>query len=194
MAASDVLVSPATVWYAPVGTALPNPSTMLAGATWTAPWKNLGYTLEPTNLTMNVTPFDLYVQQLTVPLRTIRTQVEVMLETVMGEFTADNLKLATDGTVVTTAAGSGASGRDEVTVLASKVDVSLFAFGIEGVRVTDTNARVPVRIFIPRGSAVMNGNVTFAKDAGIGIPLQLKAFADNTGVALIIHNVTALAV
>jgi len=193
MAASDVLVSPATVWYAPVGTALPNPSTLLAGQTWTAPWANLGYTLEPTTLNMNVTPFDLYVQQLTVPLRTIRTQVDVMLETVMGEFTANTLKLATDGTVVTTAAAAGVSGRDEITVLASKVDVSLFAFGIEGVRVTDANARLPVRIFIPRGSAVMNGPVTFAKDAGIGIPLQFKAFADSAGVALIIHNIMALA-
>jgi len=194
MAASDVLVSPATVWYAPVGTALPSPSTVLAGQAWPAAWKNLGYTLEPTNLNMNVTPFDLYVQQLTVPLRTIRTEVEVMLETVMAEFTADTLKLATDGTVVTTAPAAGAAGRDEITVLASKVDVSLFAFGIEGIRVLDNNARVPVRIFIPRGSAVMNGPITFAKGEGIGIPLQFKAFADNTGVALIIHNVTALAI
>ena len=194
MAASDVLVSPATVWYAPVGTPLPNVSTVLAGAAWTAPWVNLGYTLEPTNLNMAVTPFDLFVQQLTVPLRTIRTQVDVMLETVMAEFTANTLKLATDGTVVTTAAGAGASGRDEITVLANKVDVSLFAFGIEGIRVTDANVRLPVRIFIPRGSATQNGPIVFAKDAGIGIPLQFKAFADNTGVALIIHNVTAPAV
>lgn len=193
MAASDVLVSPATVWYAPVGTPFPNVSTVLAGQAWTAPWVNLGYTLEPTNVSMNVTPFDLYVQQLTVPLRTIRTQVDIMIETVMGEFTANTLKLATDGTVVTTASGVGAAGRDEVTVLASKVDVSLFAFGIEGVRVTDTNARLPVRIFIPRGSAVQNGAITFAKDAGIGVPLQFKAFADNTGIAMVIHNVTALA-
>jgi hypothetical protein len=128
-----------------------------------------------------------------VPLRTIRTQVDISSETMMGDCTANTLKLATDGTVVTTASGVGASGRDEVTVLASKVDVSLFAFGIEGVRVTDTNARLPVRIFIPRGSAVQNGAITFAKDAGIGIPLMFKAFADSTGIAMVIHNVTALA-
>jgi hypothetical protein len=34
MAASDVLVSPAYIWYAPVGEALPSPDTIAAGVAW----------------------------------------------------------------------------------------------------------------------------------------------------------------
>jgi len=72
---------------------------------------------------------------------------DVLFSVVMAEFTGTNIKLATDGTLVTIPAASGQAGRNEITVLASKVDVSLYAFGIEGVRVTDTNVRLPVRIF-----------------------------------------------
>ncbi len=37
----------------------------------------------------------------------------------------------------------------------------------------------------------MSGAVTFANNAGVGIPVQIKALADASGDVLVVHNVTA---
>jgi hypothetical protein len=191
MAASDVLVSPAYIWYAPVGEALPSADTVGAGVVWGGNWKNLGYTLEPVSVNLDVQTFKLYVQQLLAPLRITRTQQELAFESVLAEMTGQNLGLAFDGTVVTTAAAPTIAAKDTVTVKGDKVDVSVYAVGIEGIRVTDANVRVPIRFFLPRASITLNGPLAFAKDAGAGIPVHIDGLVDNTGNQLIIHNVTA---
>lgn len=192
MAVQDIIVSPASIWYAPVGTAVPDETTVAAGASWGANWTNLGYTLEPVRVALEAETFDLTVEQLTIPVRTIRTAVNISFSTTLAELTGANLALVMDGTKTTTAAGAGQKGYDEITVDAGKADVSLYAFGIEGVRVGNTNARLPVRLFIPRGSITTSGELTFAKGAGVGVPVVIKALADvSAGTGLLIHNVTA---
>lgn len=191
MAVSDVIVSPAYIWYAPVGEALPNANTIGAGTAWGGNWKNLGYTLEPVTVGLEQQSFELYVQQSIAPLRTLRTQIDLMFESVLAELTGQNLQLATDGTLVTQVASPTNAAMDTITVKGDKTDVSLYAWGIEGIRVTDLNARVPIRMFIPRGSAILNGQMQFAKDQGVGIPIQIKSLVDTQGNVLIIHNVTA---
>lgn len=191
MAASDVLVSPAYMWYAPVGEALPAVDTLGAGVAWGGNWKSLGYTLEPVSVGLDTQTFELYVQQLIAPLRILRTQQELTFESVLAEMTGQNLGLVFDGTVVTTAASVSVVGKDVVTVKGDKADVSVYACGIEGIRVTDANARVPVRFFLPKASIILNGPLAFAKDAGAGIPVSIKGLVDNAGNAMIIHNVTA---
>ncbi len=192
MAVSDIIVSPATIWYAPVGEALPAVNTIDAGEAWGGNWASLGYTLEPISLSLETATFDLFVEQLTVPVRTIRTQVDALLKTKLAEFTGVNLKLAMDGTLTTTAPGAAQVGYDSIVMDATKTDVSLFAVGIEGVRVSNANARLPVRIFLHRASIVLSGDVEFAKGAGVGIPITIKALADAaTNAAMTIQNVTA---
>ena len=191
MAASDVLVSPAYIWYAPVGEALPAVDTIGAGTAWGGNWKSLGYTLEPVSVGLDTQTFELYVQQLIAPLRILRTQQELTFESVLAEMTGQNLGLVFDGTVVTTAAGPAVVGKDVVTVKGDKTDVSVYAVGIEGIRVSDANVRLPVRFFLPKASIILNGPLAFAKDAGAGIPVSVKGLVDNSGNAMIIHNVTA---
>jgi hypothetical protein len=191
MAASDVLVSPAYMWYAPVGEPLPSADTIGAGIAWGGNWKNLGYTLEPVSVGLDTQTFELYVQQLLAPLRILRTQQELNFESVLAEMTGVNLGLVFDATVVTVAAGPAVAGKDTITVKGDKTDVSVYAVGIEGIRVTDANARVPVRFFLPKASIILNGPLAFAKDAGAGIPVSVKALVDNSGNQMIIHNVTA---
>lgn len=191
MAASDVLVSPAYFWYAPVGEPLPSADTIGAGVAWGGNWKNLGYTLEPVAVNLNVETFKLYVQQLMAPLRVTRTQQELSFESVLAEMTGQNLGLVFDGTVVTTAPGPAVAGKDTVTVKGDKVDVSVYAVGIEGIRVTDTNVRVPVRFILYKASITLNGPLNFAKDAGAGIPIHVDGLVDNSGNQMVIHNVTA---
>lgn len=194
MAVTDILVSPATIYYAPVGTAVPDETTVAYGAAWGGQWVNLGFTLEPISLSYETETFELEVEQITLPVRRVRTTETVTIETVLAEMTATNLSLVVDGTVTTTAAGTGQVGFDEIAA-GGRVDLSEYAFGFEGFRLTANNVRLPVRFFLYRGNAVLNGQLTFAKSAGVGIPIQIKALPNTSQSAgrqlLVIHNVTA---
>lgn len=196
MAVTDILVTPATIYYAPVGEALPDESSIDYGEAWGGNWTNLGYTLEPVALSYETETFELEVEQITLPVRRVRTKETVMIETALAEMTGANLALVVDGTVTTTAAGVGQVGFDEI-LAGGSVDLSEYAWGFEGFRVTSANVRLPVRMFLYRGNAVLNGQLTFAKGAGVGIPIQIKALPDTTQDAgeqiLVIHNVTAVA-
>ena len=196
MAVTDILVTPATIYYAPVGEALPDESSIDYGEAWGGNWTNLGYTLEPVALSYETETFELEVEQITLPVRRVRTKETVMIETSLAEMTGANLALVVDGTVTTTAAGVGQVGFDEI-LAGGSVDLSEYAWGFEGFRVTSANVRLPVRMFLYRGNAVLNGQLTFAKGAGVGIPIQIKALPDTTQDAgeqiLVIHNVTAVA-
>lgn len=196
MAVTDILVTPATIYYAPVGEALPDETSVGYGDAWGGNWTNLGYTLEPVSLSYETTTFELEVEQITLPVRRVRTGETVMIETTLAEMTATNLALVVDGSSTTTAAGVGQVGWDEI-LAGGSVDLSEYAFGFEGFRVTSANVRLPVRVFFYKGNAVLNGQLTFAKGAGAGIPIQIKALPDTTQAAgeqiLVIHNVTAVA-
>ena len=196
MAVTDILVTPATIYYAPVGEALPDESSIDYGEAWGGNWTNLGYPLEPVALSYETETFELEVEQITLPVRRVRTKETVMIETSLAEMTGANLALVVDGTVTTTAAGVGQVGFDEI-LAGGSVDLSEYAWGFEGFRVTSANVRLPVRMFLYRGNAVLNGQLTFAKGAGVGIPIQIKALPDTTQDAgeqiLVIHNVTAVA-
>lgn len=196
MAVTDILVTPATIYYAPVGEALPDETSVGYGDAWGGNWVDLGYTLEPVSLSYETETFELEVEQITLPVRRVRTKETVMIETSLAEMTATNLALVVDGTATTTAAGVGQVGFDEI-LAGGSVDLSEYAWGFEGFRVTAANVRLPVRVFLYRGQAVLNGQLTFAKGAGVGIPIQIKALPDTTQTAgeqiLVIHNVTAVA-
>lgn len=196
MAVTDILVSPATIYYAPVGETLPDETSVDYGEAWGGNWVNLGYTLEPISLSYETETFELEVEQITLPVRRVRTRETVMIETSLAEMTGANVGLVVDGTVTTTAAGVGQVGFDEI-LAGGKVDLSEYAWGFEGFRVTAANVRLPVRVFLYKGNAVLNGQLTFAKGAGVGIPIQIKALPDTTQDAgeqiLVIHNVTAVA-
>lgn len=196
MAVTDILVTPATIYYAPVGETLPDETSVGYGDAWGGNWVDLGYTLEPVSLSYETETFELEVEQITLPVRRVRTKETVMIETSLAEMTATNLALVVDGTATTTAAGVGQVGFDEI-LAGGSVDLSEYAWGFEGFRVTAANVRLPVRVFLYRGQAVLNGQLTFAKGAGVGIPIQIKALPDTTQdpgeQILVIHNVTAVA-
>ena len=189
MPVQDIIVSPAKLWYGPVGETLPDETTVAPGASWGGTWKSLGYTLEPVAINFEVETFDLTVEQKISRVRTVRTLLNAGFTTVLAELTGDNLALVMDATKSTTAAAANQHGFDEIKMKGDKTDVSLYAFGIEGVRVTDANVRLPVRIFFPRASITTNGEMTFSKGAGAGIPVVVSAFDDANGDTVIVHNV-----
>lgn len=194
MAVTDILVTPAKIYRAPVGTAVPDETTVAYGAAWGGGWTDLGYTLEPVSLGYESETFKLMVEQLTAPVRSVRQEESVTIETVLAEITGANLAMAMDGTSTPTSAGVNQAGYDLVEAGGS-VAISEYAWGFEGYRLAASNAKLPVRVFVFRGVATLNGQLTFAKSAGVGIPLRIEALPDTTKAQgkqlLLIHNVTA---
>ena len=125
--------------------------------------------------------FELEVEQVTMPIKGIVTKETVMAETTLGEMTAANLRLAFGGTVTTTAAAVGQVAMEELEA-GGATTLPVYAWGFEGLYQTDAGAQYPVRVFIWRGSAVLNGGLEFSKKAAVGIPLQITAWADTTKV------------
>lgn len=182
MAVADILLSPARIFYAAVGTALPNPNTVAYGGVWTAPWVDLGYTLTPITVGFNQEIYKLEVQQVTLPLKGLITTQEVTLETTLAEITAANMALAFGGSVSTTAAGTAQVALEELKSGGAS-SITYYAWGLEGLYVDANNNQLPVRVLIYRGSAVLNGNLNFSKSEPVGIPLQITAWADTTKTA-----------
>ena len=196
MAVSDILISPATIWYAPTGESLPDETTIDFGESWGGNWTSLGYTLTPVSVSYTQEVFDLEVEQITNPVRRQITKEDVMFETTLAELTGDNLALAFNGTKTSTAAAAGQRAYDLIEA-GGRVDLDEYAFGLEGLYKDSSNNEFPVRIFLYRATAVLNGQMTFGKSAGVGIPIQIRAMADTTKSTgkqiLAIHKVTAKA-
>lgn len=179
MAVADILMSPAKIYFAAVGTALPDPNSVGYGTAWGGAWSDLGYTLTPITVNYSQDLFKLEVEQLTLPVKGLITMEEVAIETTLAEITAANLSLAFGGTVATTAAGTAQVALEQL-ISGGSPNISYYAWGLEGLYVTAANVSLPVRMLIHRGSAVLNGALTFSKKEAVGIPLSITAWADTT--------------
>lgn len=196
MAVADILISPASLYHAPVGEAFPDETSIAYGDAWGGNWVNVGYTLQPLSVGYNQERFDLEVEQVSSPVKSTITKEEITFETVLAEFTGANMQLIFGGALTTTAAGAGQRGFQELKA-GGRVDIDEYTWGFEGLYKDAANAQFPVRVFIYRGSATLNGQLTFAKGAGVGIPIQIKALADTSKAVgqqiMVIHKVTAAA-
>lgn len=182
MAVADILLSPAKIYYAAVGTALPNPNSIGYGTAWGGSWSDLGYTLTPISVGYSQEIFKLEVEQVTLPVKGLVTMEEVTIETTLAEITAANMLLAFGGAVTTTAAGTAQVALEELKSGGSS-SITYYAWGLEGLYVDSSNNQLPVRMLIYRGSAVLNGSLNFSKREAVGIPLQITAWADTTKTA-----------
>ncbi len=182
MAVADILLSPAKIYYAAVGTALPNPNSIGYGTAWGGSWSDLGYTLTPISVGYSQEIFKLEVEQVTLPVKGLITMEEVTIETTLAEITAANMLLAFGGAVTTTAAGTAQVALEELKSGGSS-SITYYAWGLEGLYVDSNNNQLPVRMLIYRGSAVLNGSLNFSKREAVGIPLQITAWADTTKTA-----------
>jgi hypothetical protein len=196
MAVADILLTPATIWYAPVDEPEPDPDVVGYGDDWGGNWVDLGYTLQPLTVSITKELFKLFVEQLTNPVRQKYTQETLVFETALAEFTGMNLKLAFDGTVTVTPAGPATVGMTELET-GGDVTPATYAFGFEGEYVDDVNNSFPVRIFVFKATPVLGGQLQFAKAAAVGIPIRIEALADTDRVVgkqlMKIQKVTAAA-
>lgn len=196
MGYADILLSPAKIWYAPVGEALPDETSVAYDADWGGNWEQFALTKTPVTLNRDVSTFDVFVEQTTVPLRRAITEEKMTIETQLAEFTGVNLALVMGGTNTTTAAGAGQKGYDKV-VAGGEWTLPERAWGIEGKYIDADGDEFPVRLFLYRATVKLGGELSFQKGDYVGVPIQIEALGDTSkaiGAQMIeIHRVTAAA-
>lgn len=178
MSTADIIIGPARVFHAAVGTALPADS-VAYGAAWTTPtgWTEIGLTKTPITMNRDLTTVDVMVEQSTLPVKRVATEEKVAFETTLVEITADLLQLAMGGTVTDTAAGASQVGKEEL-VAGGQAILPEYTWAIEGLYTTAAGVNFPIRLQIYRATVVLNGELQFGKSEETGIPLRIDALGD----------------
>lgn len=192
---ADLLKSKAILWMAPVGETLPDPSTIGFGVAWGGNWAQVGWTNAPLKAFYTDERHVTKVEEFLAPVKDWRISEEVKLETVLAEFKADHFVLLADGTVVTTAAGSGQVGVDELSIGGNAV-VTQYAVGFEALRIDSAGVNQSVRYFVPIATFKGNGELEWSQktDSYVNIPITLMGFVDTaTGIISKLEVVTAAA-
>lgn len=174
---TNIILTGATIYYAPVAEADPADS-VAYGTAWGGNWVEIGATGSELTIAYDRTRQDIFIQQALGPVDRRVTQETMMLETTLREITSTNLALAMDGTASTTAAGAGQVGKDEL-VAGGETILDQRKWGVEGMYWDATNeVKRPARIFIHKATSVINGNLAFNKEEETGIPLAIEALED----------------
>lgn len=169
---SNVVLGGATLYYAPVGTTLPL-DTLALGATWLAPWARLGMTAEPIVIKYEDTIEGVNVDEFLAPIRAIRTEESLEMETSLGELVNQYLGIASNNAYLTDT-------NDPVTNMGGQSNVAVWMWGIEGTYLSPTGVPSPLRIYIWRGVPKLNGELTFSKKSTdpTAIPFKVMGLAD----------------
>lgn len=178
MAVADILMGPVTVYYAPVGEALPDETSVEYGDPWGGNWTALGYTKGNLSCNYEFDVVEATIEQALGPVKRRKKSETVALETVLAEFTGDNLALVTNGTKTHTAAGVGQVEYDDVDV-GGDPSLTERAWGFEGEYVDDSGTSFPMRVFVYKGTAKLGGALEFGKEVeGVGLTLHVDALED----------------
>lgn len=175
---SDIILSPATVYYAPYGATVPA-DTVAAGTAWGGSWVKLGWTKTPLSMLYEFDELDMAIEQSLAPVKRAKVSEALTLETTLAEMYLDGVQLGSGGTVSDTAAAAGQPGKEELVVGGDAV-LDERAWGFEGAYVDEDGAKFPVRVFVWKATARLNGALEFGKADYVGTPLQVKALADMT--------------
>jgi hypothetical protein len=177
----DIIVSEAHVLTAPLGTTLPDETSVEYNdfADWPAGWELLGYTTTPVSANRGYDTFFVEVQQTNARLKGRKINETLTLEFSLAQLEGSNLELAWHGTATDTAAGVGQKAWTRVvgggdTVLPEAM------FAVEGYRVDDDDVAQPVRLFLYRATAAASGATAFDKNGVSVIPTTVEAFADTS--------------
>jgi hypothetical protein len=195
---ANIIKTGAVLWVAPTGEAKPDETSVIFGAAWGGNWARVGYTKAPLTAAYASEEADGKVQEELAPVKRWRIGESLILETVLAELTAAYLQLAAANqtAVSSTAAGAGQKAYEE-TGLGGVAELTEKAWGFEGLFINASGDDEPVRLFVHKGTAMVNGALEFSKvnDDYTGVPIQIKALTDTTQTAgkklALFHRVTA---
>lgn len=176
----DVFVGAANLLYAPLGTSLPDETSVDVNdfASWPSGWIHLGYTSEGPAFTYSYEVFAVEAQQATAPLRRKKTTETLSISASLLQFDANHLALITGGTVTSTAAGASQKQYDKA-IGGGEVELPEYMFAIESTRPDADGDLQPFRFFLFKGNITANGDISFAKNAATAIPTQINALIDD---------------
>ncbi len=177
MSIADILITPAVVYHAPVGEGLPDESTIAYGTAWGGNWNALTYTKTPLTMIRDLTRAEIMVEQEIGPVKRVAVEEKISLEVELAEFDGTNLQILMEGTLVNTPPGAAQVGFDQLDA-GGEFQIDEKAWGFEGRHVNSLGDVLPVRLFIHRATAVLNGNLVFGKAESTGIPIQIEALID----------------
>ena len=183
---ANIVKSGAVLWYAPVAESKPSTTEPVYGAAWGGNWARVGYTKAPLTVAYASTEAEIAVEEELASVKRVRTAEALTLETVLGELTAAYLKLAGgDQRVVTTEAAAAAQKAYEMTGLGGVAEITEYQWGFEGLFINASGDDEPIRVFVHKGTAMLNGNLEFSQktDDYSGVPIQIKALCDTTQAA-----------
>jgi len=176
MAVTDIIVTPCRILYSSVGTSTPADTVAYNGA-WGASWTELGYTKQPLTINYEEEHVKHDIQEALAPVHAHISSKSLALETVLAEFTGDNLALALNGVNTETEAGAGQPAKDTVDFGNSNA-LTIRQWGFEGQYVDEDGDTFPIRIFVWKGVVLPNAELQFAKDDSTGIPIHIDAMMD----------------
>ena len=176
----QIMKSNAVLWYAPVGEAVPDETTVAPGAAWGGNWARLGATKEPLTCLYEDERADVSVEEYLSAIHRFRTSEKLSLETVLAELDADYMALMTGGTVSATPAAGAQKAFDSLPV-GNIAELDAYAFGFEGIHENIGGVELTLRVFVYRANAKLNGELTFSKkeDDYTGVPILIEALSDS---------------
>lgn len=195
---ANIIKSGAWLYNAPIAEDNPDETTVDYGADWGGNWVRVGFTKAPLTLAYESEELDIEVEEELAPIGRWRVKENATLETVLAELTAEYLQLAASNqdTVSETAAAAAQKGYEE-TGLGGEVVLTEKAWGFEGLFLNASGDEEPIRVFVHKGTAKLNGALEFSKKSTdyTGVPIQIKAITDTTKSAgqklLLFQRVTA---
>jgi len=177
---ANVIKSGARLYVAPTGEANPDETSVAYGAAWGGNWVRVGYTKTPLTMAYESDESDIEVEEELAPIKRRRVKENLTLETVLAELTATYLQLAASDqdTVSETAAGVGQKAYEE-TGLGGEAILTEKKWGFEGLFINSSGDEEPIRLFVHKGTAKVNGNLEFSQKSTdyTGVPIQIKALA-----------------
>lgn len=177
---ANLIQTGARIWKAPVGEALPDVDTIGYGVAFGGNWDEVGYTSAPLAIGYTEETNELRVEQRLGPAYRLRSAEDIMFETTLAEIHSLHLDMLIGddaGTNVTEqAAGAGAVEYDSFQG-GGVYSLPEAAWGVEG-KVISTEQ--PIRFFIYRATAHLNGQLEFAKGNPAGMNIQVKGLVDET--------------
>ena len=175
----NVLVGAASLYTAPVGTAMP-PDTLAAGTEWASPWTSVGATEEGMSFAVGSDTVDIRIEEQSTPVLVVMNTRNIRVLAALSEDTVESMKLGYGGgTIVTTAPATGVAGKKTLT-LSDTLD--MLACGFEG----RSPAGLFRRVLIPKVVSVADITTAYRRAANNrSYAIELRALSPSSAIAIV---------
>ncbi len=171
--AYEILTGVGTLYVAPADEAMPDVDATPAGN-----WSEMGETEGGVTVTPSQNINKLYTDQRTGPVKAVRDEEGLLIETNLVQATLENLAQVMGGQTVTdTPPGASTIGTREMGMTRGG-DVSEYALLFRGESQSPYGSSYPAQVYIPRGYFDGENGMEFTKDGDVLIPVAFEALED----------------